>query len=131
MNSNPIYIGKQEASFESNEVKGELVRFDNETYYKISHSNVMRPFFMSIVSDSNHWMFISSNGGLTAGRRDCDVALFPYYTDDKITESAENTGSKTILQIHLNDKTYLWEPFSDKYEGIYSITRNLYKLQRG
>jgi hypothetical protein len=131
MNSNSIYLGKQKASFESKQVKGELVRFDNETYYKIYNSNVMRPFFMSLVSDSNHWMFISSNGGLTAGRKDCDATLFPYYTDDKITESTEITGSKTILQIHLNDKTYLWEPFSDKYEGIYSITRNLYKNKYG
>jgi len=59
MDSNPIYIGKQKASFEAKQAKGELVHFDNETYYKIYNSNVMRPFFMSIVSDSNHWMFIS------------------------------------------------------------------------
>ncbi len=131
MNVNPIFIGKKEASFEKIKVKGELVNFENESYYKILNSNAMRPFFMSIVSDSNHWMFISSNGGLTAGRKDCDNTLFPYYTDDKITESSEITGSKTILQIHLIDETYLWEPFSDKYEGIYTITRNLYKNNYG
>ena len=59
-----------------NKVTGELVSFDNETYYKISNSDEMRPFFMSIVSDSNHWMFISSNGGLTAGRKNSEYALF-------------------------------------------------------
>ena len=47
---------------------------------------------MSIVSDSNHWLFISSNGGLTAGRKNAEFALFPYYTDDKITEFADITG---------------------------------------
>ena len=29
----------------------------------------MAPFLMSLVSDSDHWMFISSNGALTAGRQ--------------------------------------------------------------
>ena len=57
----------------------------------------MRPFFMRIVSNSNHWMFISSNGGLTAGRRNPDKALFPYYNDDVIHSSHHTTGSKTII----------------------------------
>ncbi|MEJ2279477.1 MAG: hypothetical protein P8Y70_17300 [Candidatus Lokiarchaeota archaeon] len=45
----------------------------------------MPPFFMSIVSSSNHWLFISSTGGLSAGRVSAEQALFPYYTDDKLT----------------------------------------------
>ena len=68
------------------QVNGESVKVEGETYYKISNYDTMRPFFMSIVSDSNHWMFISSNGGLTAGRQNSESALFPYYTDDKLTE---------------------------------------------
>ena len=59
---------------------------------------------MSIVSDANHWMFISSNGGLSAGRKNSDFSLFPYYTDDKITESAETTGSKTIIAVNQQGK---------------------------
>jgi len=128
---NQIYIGKKEASFEGNEVKGELVTINNESYFKIANVDEMRPFFMSIVSNSNHWMFISSNGGLTAGRKNSNNALFPYYTDDKITESAEITGSKTVVQIHSEGKTYLWEPFSKRYEGVYKISRNLYKNSYG
>jgi len=126
-----MYIGDKEACFEENKVNGELIQIGEENYYKISYINEMRPFFMSIVSNSNHWMFISSNGGLTAGRKDCDNALFPYYTDDKITESAEITGSKTIIQVHKNDTSYLWEPFSNRYEGAYKISRNLYKNSYG
>ncbi len=126
-----MYIGENKASLEVNEVKGDLVIIGNESYYKISNVNEMRPFFMSIVSNSNHWMFISSNGGLTAGRKNSSYALFPYYTDDKITESAEITGSKTIVHIHLEEKSYLWEPFSNRYEGVYKITRNLYKNSFG
>jgi len=112
-------------------IKGHLVEIDNESYYKIENSNLMRPFFMSIVSDSNHWMFISSNGGLTAGRKNSNYALFPYYTDDVITRSIETTGSKTILQVHSNTDTYLWEPFSNRYEGVYKVKRNLYKNNYG
>lgn len=126
-----MYIGGNKAFFEANEVKGELVTIGDESYYKISNVSEMRPFFMSIVSNSNHWMFISSRGGLSAGRKNSDNALFPYYTDDKITESSEITGSKTIVQIHLDGKTYLWEPFSNRYEGVYKISRNLYKNSYG
>ena len=131
MSKNQIFIGNNKTSFETKEIKGDLISFDNENYYKISNSDAMRPFFMSLVSDSNHWMFISSNGGLTAGRKDSESSLFPYYTDDKITESADITGSKTILQIHKEGKIYLWEPFSERYAGIYQIQRNLYKNSLG
>ena len=111
--------------------KVEWVFFENEKFYKIENSDAMRPFFMSIVSDSNHWMFISSNGGLTAGRKNSDNALFPYYSDDKITENAEVTGSKTIFQIHSGSKTVVWEPFSIRQMGVYKTTRNLYKNNYG
>jgi hypothetical protein len=103
------------------------VAYDNERYFKISNHDLMRPFFMSIVSDANHWMFISSNGGLSAGRKNPEYALFPYYTDDKITESADITGSKTIFQVHANGEVLTWEPFSERYTGKYATSRNLYK----
>jgi len=131
MSKNPIYIGNKLASNDDFEVQGKLVSLHNEDYYKISNSDKMRPFFMSLVSNSNHWLFISSNGALTAGRKNANNALFPYYTDDKITESLETTGSKTIVQVHKNDKTFLWEPFSDRYQGVYTTKRNLYKNTYG
>ncbi len=103
------------------------IQLENENYYKIPDSDKLRPFFMSIVSDSNHWMFISSNGGLTAGRKNAEYSIFPYYTDDKITESAEITGSKSLFQVHNDSGTHLWEPFSERYADKYKKTRNLYK----
>ena len=105
----------------------DIVSIDNEQYFKIANINSLRPFFMTIVSDSDHWMFISSNGGLTAGRKNADYSLFPYYTDDKITETAEITGSKTIFQVSGEAGLTVWEPFSERYTGKYRITRNLYK----
>ena len=86
---------------------------------------------MSIVSDSNHWMFIASNGGLTAGRKNSEYSLFPYYTDDKITESADITGSKSIFQVLKNGNIYLWEPFSKRQIGLYQTKQNLYKNSFG
>jgi len=107
------------------------VEINNELFFKIANTNLMRPFFMSIVSDSNHWLFISSNGGLSAGRKNADYALFPYYSDDKITDTAEITGSKTIIRLHANDKLIIWEPFSVRSEGHFNITRNLYQNKYG
>lgn len=103
------------------------VKMGNEIFYKIPNADKMRPFFMSIVSDSNHWLFVSSNGGISAGRKNAEYAIFPYYTDDKITESAEITGSKTIVRINKNNELTIWEPFSIRSEGRFNISRNLYQ----
>ncbi|RCT56133.1 hypothetical protein [Winogradskyella sp. KYW1333] len=112
-------------------VKLEPVTIDNKAYFKISNSNRMRPFFMSIVSDSDHWMFISSNGGLTAGRKNSEYSIFPYYSDDKITESSEITGSKSIFQVTKNGEKYIWEPFSIRFQDNYNTRCNLYKSVYG
>ncbi len=103
------------------------VTIQDENWFEISDYDKMRPFFMSIVSDSNHWMFISSNGGLTAGRKNSRFALFPYYTDDKITEMADTTGSKTIFRVETENGICVWEPFSVRFANQYTLTRNLYK----
>ena len=121
------YLGQNPAQFFEKEVDGKEVIRNGESFYKISNADLMRPFFMSIVSNSDHWMFISSNGSLSAGRKNSNYALFPYYTDDKITEAVETTGSKSIFLVTVNDKKYLWEPFSKKHEAIYKVSRNLYK----
>ena len=112
-------------------IKLKKVSIDNEFYYKITNHDMMRPFFMSIVSDSNHWMFISSNGGLTAGRKNSEYALFPYYTDDKITESADITGNKSIFKVNKDGQDFMWEPLAIRSLGKYSTTQNLYKNRFG
>ena len=112
-------------------VEMEQVLIDNESFYKISNVGNMRPFLMSIVSDSDHWMFISSNGGLSAGRKEAEYALFPYYTDDKLTESYENTGSKSIFRVTIDGESNIWEPFSERYSGFRDYDRNLYKNSYG
>ena len=120
-------LGQTPAQFYNKEVNGKEVIRNGESFYKISNADLMRPFFMSIVSNSDHWMFISSNGSLSAGRKNSNYALFPYYTDDKITEAIETTGSKSIFLVSVNNTKYIWEPFSKRHEGIYKVSRNLYK----
>ena len=126
-----FYIGKNPIKDGKQKVKGEFILIDDEKYYQIKNYDSMLPFFISLASDSNHWMYISSTGGLTAGRRNADEALFPYYTDDKINESAEMTGSKTILHVSKAGNKYLWEPFSDRDKGVYNIERSISKSTTG
>ena len=127
MTNKNLFLGKNSINSKEKPVKGEYLHLDGEPYYRISNFDQMDPFFMSIVSNSDHWMFISSNGGLTAGRKNADNALFPYYNDDIVHDSSEKTGSKSIFRVSLEDKTYLWEPFSNSYFGVYAIQRNIYK----
>jgi len=108
-------------------VEGRFVEIAGERYYLIEHADKMAPFFVSIVSDADHWLFVSSTGGLTAGRVSPATALFPYVTVDKVHESAVHTGCKTILQLDIDGKHYEWEPFNMEHDGLYQITRNIYK----
>lgn len=108
-------------------VVGQRVTLEGEAFYQIANSDRMRPFLLSVVSSADHWMFVSSTGALTAGRTDPDGALFPYYTEDKIHDAAESTGSKTVLIVQHRGRSRLWEPFSERYRGIYRIRRSLFK----
>jgi len=122
-----IFLGNNEVITDKAKIVGQFVEIGGEKYYQIQNYHEMPDFFMSIVSDSDHWMFISSNGSLTAGRKDRNNALFPYYTVDKIHDYKGITGSKTYFLVDKNDKTILWEPFTDESQKFYKITRNLYK----
>ncbi len=122
-----LHLGKTPFRALEKAVEGGWVCFEENEFYKIRHYDQMQPFFISVVSSADHWMFISSNGGLTAGRRDADHALFPYYTDDKIRDQAEITGSKAIFRVQVRSKECLWEPFSERGHGAYRIERNILK----
>lgn len=123
----PIYIGETRLHQSGRTITGDYIDISGEAFYRIKNYDQMPPFFISLVSSSNHWIFISSNGGLTAGRVNADQALFPYYNEDKITENAENTGSKTIMVVERDQRVWLWEPFSIRQQGLYDIQHNLYK----
>lgn len=122
-----LYSGKTLLQSVEQKVAGELVEIKGEPFYKISNYDRMPAFFMSIVSNSDHWMFISSRGGLTCGRKNPENALFPYYTDDKIHDSATNSGPKTIIIATIAKRSYVWQPFECVLSHMYKIERNLYK----
>ena len=122
-----ICIGRNPHQQSAECVEGQYTQLLGEEYYKISNYDRIPPFFMTLVSDSDHWMFISSSGGLSAGRQNAESALFPYYTEDRIAENAENTGDKTLLLLERETSAFLWEPFSSRYAGVYRVQRNLYK----
>jgi len=122
-----FFAGEAPLDLSTRKVEGGLVDIGGERFYRIVNYDAMPPFLMSLVSDSDHWMFVSSTGALTAGRRDPDHALFPYYTDDRIHDSQDQTGGKAIFLVARGGRTALWEPFSPRYEGLYRITRILSK----
>ncbi len=114
-----------------NVVSGEFLDFAGERYYVIHNVDGMPPFFVSVISNEDHWLFASSTGGLTAGRVSPETALFPYVTVDKIHESAPHTGSKTIFRVGSKAGPRNWEPFNREQDALYDVRRNLYKNMLG
>ena len=101
------------------DVQGQFISINGGRFYEIANYDAMQPFFISLASDTDLWMYLSSTGGLTCGRRSPGEALFPYYTDDKITESYEFTGPRTVI----NE----WRPFSNMQQPVYAISRKIAK----
>jgi hypothetical protein len=139
-----IRVGSAPLLCADHRVTGGLTEIDGESYYRVDHYDGMPPFFISVVSAADHWLFISSNGALTAGRRSPDHPLFPYYTVDKIHDSQDITGSKTLVLATPRESqggaglpgdavagAWLWEPFSSRYANLYRLRRTLYKNRRG
>jgi hypothetical protein len=122
-----IYLGQTLLNTSKGEVQGQFIEIEGEKFYKISNYDLMSDFFISIVSSSDHWMFISSKGSLTAGRKNRDNALFPYYTEDKIHDYHGKTGSNSHILVEKDNQTFLWEPFSNEFKNIYHIENNIYK----
>ena len=108
-------------------VSGGFETVSGERWYAIRNVDKMAPFFISVISNVDHWLFVSSTGGLTAGRVSPATALFPYTTVDKVHESTAHTGSKTILRVTANGQLHDWEPFNREHDDRYQLTRNIYK----
>ena len=121
--------------------KGYFTTLDGEQFYKIENYDQMEDFFMTITSSSDIWNFCWSQGGVTAGRIDCDHAVFPYYTADKVSDAKSYTGAYTAIRLESADSTdgsVLWEPFASlsaspalRQLAEKNITRNIYKNAAG
>ncbi len=112
-------------------VSGSFVEFDGERCYKIANYDAMPAFFMTIVSSSDIWNYLWSNGGLTAGRINSEHAIFPYYTADKVSDGRTSTGPYMAVKTRRDGQTLFWEPFSDSAAGLWATERNIYKNDTG
>ena len=118
--------------------KGYFTKLDGEQFYKIENYDHMEDFFMTITSASDIWNFCWSQGGITAGRIDCDHAVFPYYTADKVSDAKSYTGAYTAIRVGEGENAILWEPFASLSASPAirrvvekNITRNIYKNAAG
>jgi len=113
------------------EVTGEHVTLEREPYICIHNVDVLKPFFMSIVSNGDLWIFAGSNTPFIAGRSSPESAIFPYQTVDKILQSPDSSGAMTLFLVRRGEGACaLWEPWRP-LGRLYRLTRNLYKHANG
>jgi hypothetical protein len=104
-----------------------FVELDGLSLYRITNVDRLAPFLITLVSSADHWLYITSRGGLTAGRVSPETALFPYETSDRLDDCHPHTGPLTILHVTRAGRTQRWEPFGADGHERYRIMRNLYK----
>ncbi|MEL7187164.1 MAG: hypothetical protein AAFN50_12130, partial [Pseudomonadota bacterium] len=110
---------------------GNFVNRAGDRFYCIRDVDDIPPFFIKVVSSDDHWLFVSSTGGLTAGRVSPETALFPYIPVDRIHDSLHHTGPRTIVRVHEDEGLRFWEPFNSEHRSLYTTSRNLYKSTLG
>ncbi len=108
------------------QANGSIINQNGKPYYKISNSETLPPFFIQVPSSSDVWLFMSSKGGITAGRKDASGNLFSYETDDRL-HSSYDTGSRTLIKYDGK----LWQPFEANGTNKYNITQNILKSHYG
>src|SRR6056297_1185774 len=143
MGERKILFGTTQVDCRSRETAGSYTEMFGESFFEISDYDHMQPFLFTLASETDHWMYISSRGGLTCGRKDPDHALFPYYTDDKIHDAADTTGPYTALLVQRprqrqgqgqgqgQGQAFFWRPFCDRSPRVYTIERRLLKSPLG
>jgi hypothetical protein len=107
---------------------GRLVETGGTTAYVIDGYDQMPPFFLTVAGASDVWLFMSTTGGVTAGRRNAQHPVFPYDTEDKVADSAPHTGGFTTVSVHGEEGSHLWQPFAPHVAtpaGVRSITKSV------
>lgn len=107
---------------------GAFVELDGEPVYRISAYRRLDPFLMSLASDADLWLFVTSEGGLTAGRVDAEGSLFPYRIVDQLHDAHHHTGPLTLIRVvRAKGEEVLWQPFSEASAENPTVEHNLYK----
>ncbi|MDX1447429.1 MAG: hypothetical protein R3246_00065 [Acidimicrobiia bacterium] len=105
---------------------GEFVVEDGIDWFRIDDFDSIDPFLVNLVTPSDQWMFVSSSGALTAGRRSATHALFPYETDDRLHRNGGLVGPVTIIRIG----SEVWEPFAT-HVPLGTVRRSILKTADG
>lgn len=95
-----------------NNINGEFVSIGGKDFYRIDNYDRLDPFLFTIASSNDIWFYLSSNGGVTAGRQSAEYAYFPYLTEDRMCHSTD-TGAKTLIKVNRNGAVKLWQPFTE------------------
>ena len=105
--------------------------FEGRPFLRIDDVDGMAPFFMSVVSGGDRWMYAASTGGLVLGRRTPEGALFPYETDDRVMAADGTAGGRTVIFAEGPHGVARWEPHLRAAEGQYEVRRALWKSVLG
>ena len=121
-------------------VGGDFVNFEGRRFYRIANFDSLQPFLMTVVSSNDQWMYVSSRGGLSAGRVSAENCLFPYESVDKLHYCHSYTGPLTLIRVADRssngrpsppDSWRRWQPFSYPMFEDRACVRNLYKHEVG
>ena len=93
---------------------GRFVERNGRQLYEIDHVESMSPFLMTVVGDTDLWMFLSSSGAFTAGRVEADRCLLPYETDDRLHALGGIAGPVTMVRFA---DGRIWRPLWSRPEG--------------
>jgi hypothetical protein len=131
MTSPPLQLGATPLAPPSGPVSGRLVDAFGERCYVVENAQAMAPFLMTLVSDADLWLYVASNGALTAGRRSPATALFPYVTEDLVYDAVGTSGPVTALRVARGGRRHLWRPLRDADRLSYRVVRRVYKSVLG
>ncbi len=113
---------------EADNVSGSIVTLGGEDFYEIVNYDEMPPFLMSLVSAGDQWCYLSSTGGLTAGRATAENCLFPYETVDKLHDNYRSAGPTTAIRLMGDGRAdNVWQPFQDSAARQAGVSRRLLK----
>ena len=90
--------------------EGRVCVQDGLEWYRVDNYDRLDPFLVNVTGSGDLWLFASSTGALTAGRRSAEHALFAYETDDRLHRSGGRTGPFTIVRV--GGGAAPWEPFA-------------------
>jgi len=99
---------------------------DGAPHACIDGVDLLPPFLMNVVSNGDPWLFVGSNGGMTAGRRSPDEAVFPYRTADKLLRQPHESGVACLVRVDGR----LWEPWRPSHP-VAGRRRRLLKHELG